>query len=340
MEEGFIKRIIVLMFIAALLVLAFLILKSILIAIIFGLLLAYILHPVFLKINKYIKQKDLATIILILIILIVIAIPLWFLLPILAKQVFETYAYLQNTNLADSLQNLIPNIFDQEVASSLSIHLNNIFGTIFSSVINQITKFLVNIPSFLLQFAVFLFTFYFAVRDADKLKDYVSKLSPLDKDTEKRFLLEFRHITDAIVYGQVLIGVLQGLALGLGLLILGIPRALILTVVAILASIIPVLGSWLVWLPVSIFLLFNNQVFAGTFILIYGALFVSSIDNLLRPIILSKKSRLSVALGVIGTIGGLYYFGLIGLVLGPLILAYIMIIIEFYKEGKLRELLK
>ena len=74
--------------------------------------------------------------------------------------------------------------------------------------------------------------------------------------------------------------------------------------------------------------------------IIYGALFVSTVDNILRPYILSKKSTLPIALSVIGTIGGLYFFGLSGLVLGPLVLAYTIIIIEFYRQGKLDELFK
>ena len=74
--------------------------------------------------------------------------------------------------------------------------------------------------------------------------------------------------------------------------------------------------------------------------MLYGAIFVSTIDNLLRPYLLARSSNLPVALGVIGTIGGLYLFGIAGLVLGPLILAYGLILIDFYKQGKLNELFK
>jgi predicted PurR-regulated permease PerM len=124
----------------------------------------------------------------------------------------------------------------------------------------------------------------------------------------------------------------------LGLYFLGVPKALTLTVIAAIVSIIPVLGTWLVWFPVGIILLITGNTFSGIFVLLYGAFFVSLIDNLLRPYILSKKSSLHIVLSVIGTIGGLYLFGIVGLILGPLILAYVVIIIEFYKEGKLNEL--
>jgi predicted PurR-regulated permease PerM len=171
-----------------------------------------------------------------------------------------------------------------------------------------------------------------------KLKDYLFGLSPFSKSTEKKFLEEFKGITKSIVVGQVLIGIIQGLAIGIGLFFLGVPNALMLTLAAAIVSIVPVLGSWLVWLPVSIILLMTGSTFAGVFLFFYGALFVSIIDNFLRPYFLSKGSHLSVPLGVIGTIGGLFFFGIAGLILGPLILAYALIILEFYRQGKLNEL--
>jgi predicted PurR-regulated permease PerM len=94
----------------------------------------------------------------------------------------------------------------------------------------------------------------------------------------------------------------------------------------------------MVWLPVSIFLLSTGQIFQGVFLAIYGLLVVSTIDNLIRPYIISKRSNLSVPVSIIGIIGGIMFFGITGIVLGPLILAYALIIIDFYKNGKLNEL--
>ena len=225
-----------------------------------------------------------------------------------------------------------------DIASSLAVNLDNIIGQFFTTFLNQFKNLLLNLPSLAFQFAVFLFTFFFAIRDSDKLGEYVRSLSPFSKTTEKKLTQEFRGITNAIVFGQVLIGLTQGLALGAGLFFLGIPNALILTFAAALLSIIPVLGSWIIWLPVTIFLFTTGKTFAGIFLLLYGALFVSSIDNLIRPYMLSKRSTLPLALSLIGTIGGFFFFGIIGLILGPLIIAYTLIIIEFYRQGKLKDI--
>ena len=185
-----------------------------------------------------------------------------------------------------------------------------------------------------------MFTFFFATRDAEDLQKFFSDISPFGKRTEKRFNNEFRHITNAVVYGQILIGLIQAAVLGIGLYFLGIPNTLLLTFVAAIFCVIPVLGSWLVWLPVSLVLFATGDTSKAIFLLVYGAFIVASIDNLIRPYLLSKHSTLNVAVALIGTIGGLYAFGIVGLVLGPLILAYAMILFEFYREGRLNEIFK
>ncbi|MCK4649964.1 AI-2E family transporter [Candidatus Pacearchaeota archaeon] len=333
-ESKDIKRVIVIFLILGIFTLTFFILKPIIMPIILGLLFAYVFIPVYKSIQKIVKNKNLAVFILVLGLILIVAIPIIYFVPIIVNQAFKIYVIIQNLNLTEIINNFIKT----DIASTLAINIDNIIGQSFLIFLNQFKKLLLDIPSLAFQFVVFLFTFYFATRDANDLASYIRSLSPFSKATETRFLQEFRRITDAIVIGQVLIGIIQGLALGLGLFLLGIPNALVLTFIAAIISIIPVLGSWLIWLPISIFLLITNQIFAGIFLLLYGMLFVSSIDNLLRPYILSKKSTLPIALSLIGTIGGLFFFGIAGIVLGPLVIAYTLIIIEFYRHGKLKDL--
>ena len=329
-----IKRGIVGAIILGIFILTFFILKPIIISIIFGLLFAYIFSPVYKKIKTVVKGKNTSAFLLMLGLIIIIAIPIVYFVPIIAKQAFDVYTLSRSFDFGGFVSGFVSG----DISSSLASNLSNAVSSTFSAFLNQFTSILVNLPSLLLQFAVFLFTFYFAIRDQEELKEYISTLSPFSESTEKKFLKEFRGITNAIVFGQVFIGIVQGLAVGAGLFFLGVPKALILTFIACIVSIIPVLGSWLVWLPVGVVLLVAGQTFAGVFLLLYGALFVSTIDNIFRPWILSKQSNLPIAMSVIGTIGGLYFFGIAGLVLGPLVLAYVLIIIEFYREGKLKEL--
>ena len=335
-DDIIIKKSLVIVMFLGIFVLAFFIIKPIIIPIIFGMLFAYIFNPIYKRIYKLLKRKNLSAFILLIGIALVVAVPIVYLTPPLVKQAFDSYSTLQNFNFGEVLEKFL----SPEVASTAAVNLDNFIGHFICCFLNQFSDLLINLPSFLLKFAVFLFTFFFAIRDSTELKNYLSSLSPFSNSTELKFLKELRGITNVIVFGQVLIGILQGLALGIGLFFLGVPNALILTFLASLISMIPILGSWLVWLPVSLYLLAIGQTFQGIFLLLYGSLFVSSMDNIIRPYLLSKHSNLPIVLSVIGTIGGLYLFGIAGLVLGPLVLAYVLIIIEFYQEGKLNDLFK
>jgi len=336
-EDKNLKQIAAWVFILGIFVLAFLILKPIIISIVFGLLFGYIFRPVYLKIKSFLRGGNVSAFVLMAGMAILLILPLIYLVPPLVKQLAQTYAMFQNFNFNAFFQRFV----EPSVAVNLARNLDNVIGRLFSTILNQFTAFVSQrLATSLLQMAVFLFTFYFVIKDMDKIKEYVLALSPFSRSTERKFLEEFRGITTAIILGQVLIGVIQGLAVGLGLFFLGIPNALTLTFIATIVSVIPVIGAWLVWFPIGVFLLLSGQIFQGIFLLLYGVFFVSMIDNFLRPYFLSRGSNLPLALSIIGTIGGLFFFGVAGLILGPLILAYVLIVLEFYKQGKLNELFK
>ncbi len=333
-ESEDVKRTVVAGLILSIFVLAFLVIKPIIIPIILGLLFSYIFTPVYKLSQKVIKNKSISAFLLVLIIVLIVVIPVIYFVPSIVNQIFSIYTMVQNMNFSK----IISGFVKTSSVSAIAINIDSIAGQFFSTVLNQFKEVLINLPSLTFQFAVFLFTFYFATRDGDKLGDYIRSLSPLSKTTELRFLEEFRGITNAIVFGQIFVGLAQSISLGIGLFVLGVPNVIFLSFIAFLLSIIPILGAWLVWLPTAIYLLSINRIFAGIALLIYGAFFVSLIDNFLRPYILSKKSNLPIAISLIGTIGGLFFFGIVGLLLGPLVLAYALIIIEFYRHGKLKDL--
>ena len=146
-------------------VLAFFILKPIIIPIIFGLLFAYILNPIYKTIQPKIKSKGLSAFILILGFVVLVAIPIIYFVPILVKQIFETYVLFQNFNFGKFFTSFI----DSGVSQTFIASLNNIIGKFFSTLLSQFTNVLVNLPSLILQFIVFLFTFYFAIKDGVEL---------------------------------------------------------------------------------------------------------------------------------------------------------------------------
>ncbi|MBT7706633.1 AI-2E family transporter [archaeon] len=337
-EKLNINSLVTIIAISGIFILSFLVLRPIAIPIIFALLFAYIFHPLYIKIYKALKRPNLSAALLMILLGMIIAVPIVYFTPLLVRQIFNIYVNLQNMDLAAAIQGNFPQLLSEESFVTAIYQVNSAIGKMVTTLMNQFVNILVDIPNLILKFVVFFFTFFFAIKDSDKLGEYMSRLSPFSKTTEKKFLEGFRGITNSIMLGQVLIGVLQGLALGIGLWILGVGNVLTLTFLTMLISIIPILGSWLVWFPVVVVLIINGDTTAGLILFFYSALFVSSIDNFVRPYLLSKSTNMPLGVSLIGTIGGLYFLGILGLILGPLILAYALIILDLYQKGKLNEL--
>ena len=339
-DKQIVNRAVVVILIIAVFIAAIFILRPLMLAIFLGIFAAYIAHPLYHPIKRRIRGENFSTIVFCLLLIIILAVPLIWFLPTFAKEILNTYLYIQKMDVSSAIGKLLGSFFSADVATAVAAQVNLMIINFFNFAVKSFGAIFADLPNLLLKFAIFIFTFYFVTKDFDKIKKYLSELSPLSKSTEEKFAQEFRNITNSVMLGQVLVGIIQGLTLGLGLWILGVPKVLFLTILTMITSIIPVLGSWIVWIPVSLYLIVTGNLVNGTILFFYGLLFVGTIDNILRSYFVSKHSNLNIFVAIVGVIGGLYSFGIIGLILGPLILAYLLIIIEFYREGKLNELFK
>ena len=334
MGEVYFKKVMTTTILIALIVLSFFLLKPILLSIILGFILAFIFTPVYNSYYKITKSKNLAAILVCFLLVFLIVLPLWFLIPIILDQSVKFYLASQQINFVTLIKNLFPSLFASEEFSAQ-------MGSIIYSSVTKATNFLMNsfsnlifhFPTLFLQSLVVFFTFFFVLRDRGQFLSYIKSLLPFSKDIEKRLFESSKTITSSVIYGQVIVGILQGLLIGLGFFIFRVPNALLLTLLASLAGIFPIIGTAIIWLPVLIYLLIAGNTFAAIGILVFGII-SSNIDNLLRPLIVSRKTTMHPAIVLIGMIGGLFLFGILGFILGPLILAYLFIILEIYRNRK------
>jgi predicted PurR-regulated permease PerM len=205
--------------------------------------------------------------------------------------------------------------------------------------VNAINNIISDIPGLFLQFFVLFFVMFFFLRDADIIMDYLKNLLPFKENVKEKFFIRFRSITNGVIYGVVLIGIIQGISTGIGLLIFGIPQTFLLTLVATIAAVLPFLGAWIVWIPVAITMIIQGNITNGLILLAYGIIVVSFIDNLLRPYIIGKKTEVNFVVVLLGMLGGIEIFGLIGFIIGPLIIDYLVIFIEFYRTQQLKDMI-
>lgn len=315
-----------------LLVLSIIVVWPILQAILFGLLLTFIFNPLYKKILAFAKDKNLSAFIILVLILLVVGLPLWFAFPIIIKQAFNIYLYLQKIDLASIFNTILPSLVSTDTSQEIVLSLNKFISNTASNFFNSASSFLVNLPIFLLNITISLFVFFFSLRDQDKLAKNLKLASPFSPELENKLVKKFNEITRAVLYGFILIGILQGILTGVGLLIFKVPQPLFLTVVAIFAAMIPILGAWLVWIPASFFLILSGHTGAGIGLFLWGAIFVSWVDNLMRPYVISKQSNVSIILIFIGMMGGVITMGILGLILGPLILSYLFILLDHYRN--------
>ncbi|HKS10806.1 MAG TPA: AI-2E family transporter [Pyrinomonadaceae bacterium] len=175
------------------------------------------------------------------------------------------------------------------------------------------------------------FTMYYLFRDGDKIVSKLPAALPLERQQSKAIITRTSEVVSASVYGIVVIASLQGLLGGLAFWILGIPSPLLWAVLMTFVCMIPVLGSFLVWLPWSIFLFANGHVTKGILLVLWGALVISTIDNFLRPKWMKNQTRLHELLVFFSVLGGISVFGLLGIVLGPVVLAITLGLLQTFR---------
>ena len=337
-DESYFDKIMTAIILIVLIVFSFLLLRPILLSILFGLLLAFIFDPLYNWLSKKTKSKNLSALIMLVLLLLMIILPVWFLTPILIEQSFKIFQSTLQIDFVTPLKNLFPKFFASEqfttqissVVSSFTIKTAN-------SITNSFTNVLLNLPAISLHILVVLFTFFFALRDRDKLADYIKSLLPFPKDIENKLFRYSSEITKSVIYGAVLIGILQGFVAGAGFFIFSVPNALFLTLLAVVAGVLPAIGTGIIWVPVFIFMLIAGNNIGAWGVFAFG-MASSWIDNILRPLFISKMTKIHSGIVLISMIGGAFFFGILGFVIGPLVVAYLLIILELYRKKPMLDL--
>lgn len=183
-------------------------------------------------------------------------------------------------------------------------------------------------------FSITIFILFFFLRDGTTLLNTGKNLVPLSDSRKKSLTNHLSDVMRAVIFGMVFTAAIQGALTGVALAVLNIPASVVLGVIAALLALLPVGGTALVWGPVCIILAMNDRWVAAIGLALWGTLLVGTIDNVLRPILVSRSSQSSVStLTVfIGVIGGALAFGMVGLFLGPVILALVIALLRFVRE--------
>lgn len=316
-------------FLALVGIVSFFIIKPYLAFIILSFILAYMFRPLYVKLNSKINKSLLSATIILILGMLVFILPAFFLVYKLASQASNVFSFLGSVS--------INTIFDN-IVSYLGINID--FGSLLRESIIQFRDFLSSsaisilssLTTILLRLFIMCFLFFYLVKDGDKFINYLKSISPLKKKQTDVLFKETRNVISAVLYGQLLSALVQGFVGGIGFFIFGISNPVFWGFFMGLLSLLPFIGSAFIWVPVSIFLVLQEQYFAGIGLFLYCAIIVSNIDNLIKPSIIGSKANIHPTIILLGVFGGLQLFGFIGLIIGPLILSILMVLIKFYHE--------
>lgn len=183
-----------------------------------------------------------------------------------------------------------------------------------------------NTVNFIISMFLMLYLLFFLLRDGNKLLKNIRDAIPLEADQKRALFEKFTIVIRATVKGNIVVAIAQGALGGLIFWILGIHAPLLWAVLMAFLSLVPAVGAGLVWLPVAIYFLITGATWQGMVLIAYGVLVISVVDNILRPILVGKDTKLPDYVVLISTLGGISVFGINGFVLGPVIAAMFMAI--------------
>ena len=208
--------------------------------------------------------------------------------------------------------------------------MGEMVGGVSSFLINSLSSATVGTVNFLFTLFILLYTMFFFLVDGEKLLTKILYYLPLQDHDERRILEKFTSVTRATLKGTAVIGILQGGMAGFAFWVVGIPSSVFWGAIMAVLSIIPGIGTALVWGPAAIILAASGHIGKAAGLAVFCAIVVGSIDNLLRPKLVGKDTQMHELMIFFGTLGGIVMFGVMGIIIGPIVAALFVTIWDIY----------
>ncbi len=198
---------------------------------------------------------------------------------------------------------------------------------------NRTLGFLSGLAGWLLQAGAALFTLYYLLRDGDAMVARIERLIPLPQRESALLVRRARDVMFATVFGSVVVAIAQGVLGGLAFAALGLPGAALWGAVIALLSLLPVVGAPFVWVPAGVLLLLSGHVARGIVLLAFGALVISTVDNLLRALLVGGRAQLHPLIVFFSVLGGIFVFGAAGVLVGPVVFVVALAVVDLARAA-------
>jgi predicted PurR-regulated permease PerM len=299
--------------------------------------------PLHLKFETLVKGRNsIAAVLSVIVILLIVVIPMAALVTAVAGEAAGLYDRIRSNEInvsgtVDWFQERLPRVVD--AAESVGVDIDRVQSSLSASAIS-VSQFIATRAVAIGQdtiritvyFFLMLYLLYFFLRDGKKILDGLVRALPFGDDRERHLLERFAEVSRATLKGTLVVGFVQGLIGGIMFAAFGIGAPVLWGVVMALLSIIPAVGPAVVWLPAAVILIANGDVWQGVAMIAIGSLVIGLADNLLRPLLVGRDTRLPDYLILLSTLGGLTAFGISGVVIGPIIAAFFLSVWEMAEQ--------
>lgn len=325
------------------------ILSPFLASLLWAILFAIVFFPLFQRVKTILHGRaSLEAMAMTLFVILVIILPSAFLAASMANEAVDTYHRVEEIIRTGQFQAYVESLGETPWVGWIWMRLKEHFGPsefdpagfllknlkeITAFLFNQTSLILKGISTFVAGFFFTLLSLYYLFKDGELLFRKLKELVPVPPREKNLLLSRFKDMVYATIYGGILIAVLQGLMGGLAFWILGLPSPMLWGTAMAFLSFIPIGGTALIWGPAALLLFLRSDFFRGLVLILIGILGISMVDNFLRPYFISSRTKIHPLLLFFAVLGGIQSFGLIGIVVGPLVASLCLTLMEIYIEG-------
>jgi predicted PurR-regulated permease PerM len=334
------------------LVLLFILIRPMISIILGSILVAYISFPLYKKIFKKIpRRKSISIVLALFVVFIVILIPFAFLTFEITQKGYSFYNSLSNKIIKGALfgfsctssESKVCEVINQ--AEKFSTEQLSKFGLdkklreLLITLREKITGFILSIPIIIAEILLIFVLAYFILSDWENLLKKIVDLIPMRTKTKNRLMEQFKDIAHTVIYAQLFVALVQGVLGTIAFYALGVPFPIILGIAMAFCALIPAIGTAIIWVPASFYLILNGYftqdlfiLSKGIFLFIYGILVIGLVDNFLLARIVHKKAKVSQIIVIVGVIGGFSLLGVVGIFVGPILLPLLITYFQTFKE--------
>jgi predicted PurR-regulated permease PerM len=314
------------------LVFTFFIFKPFWIVLVLGISISIVLYPLY----EWFKNKKfpnwLSSLFTVIILTIIICGPLLGIGAIIFHQSQDVYNSVVSSGNTGPFINSIGEKINNLLPEGITFDINEKVSGFISSISNNITKIFSTTLSTFFSFVLMLLSVFYFLKDGEKWKKAIVSLSPLSDNDDKKIIVRLSSSINGIMKEYLFIALIQGLLMGIGLWIFGVPNPAIWGVVAAIVSMIPTFGTAIVSIPSIIFLYATGHFSSALGLLIWSVIIVGLIDNLLNPIFVAKKVNIPPFLVLFSVLGGVVLLGPIGVLIGPVVISLLFTLISIYRN--------